>query len=200
VKTAREGTFGRGWSCVFLPPIRSEEFPRSVNAYYGFNNATRPRYAGPKRGALVLGDGSTVALDLTCYADTTKVRANPSVGLALLTPANGEWSVEIKATTGTLAGRSFRGSAPQPRRAVSLAFGAQRTAQQEDGVRTNPVLHLERELAHHDWYSYMNDDHSVWAGGEAHGRLLSALATQVSPEATRFLWAKYAPAGFNYPV
>ena len=173
----------------------------SVNAYYWFNNATRRNYAGAKRGALVLADGSTVPLDFTCYADTAKVRANPSVGLALLTPANGEWSVEVKATTGTLAGRSFRGSAPDLAAAVSLAFGAQRTAQQEeDGVRANPELHLERELARHDWWSHMSDDHSVWAGGEAHGRLLATLATQVSPETARFLWAKYAPAGFNCPV
>lgn len=173
----------------------------SVNAYYWFNNATRRNYAGAKQGALVLADGSTVPLDFTCYADTAKVRANPSVGLALLTPANGEWSVEVKATTGTLAGRSFRGSAPDLAAAVSLAFGAQQTAQQEeDGVRANPELHLERELARHDWWSHMSDDRSVWSGGEAHGRLLGTLAAQVSPEAARFLWAKYAPAGFNCPV
>ena len=174
----------------------------SVNAYYWFGNHTRrASYRGPKQGALVLADGSTVALDFTNYADTAKVRAIPSVGLALLTPANGEWSVEVKATTGTLAGRSFRGSALDLAAAVSLAFGAQRTAQQEeDGVRANPELHLERELARHDWWSHMSDDHSVWAGGEAHGRLLATLATQVSPETARFLWAKYAPAGFNCPV
>jgi hypothetical protein len=181
----------------------------SNNAYYWFNNAARPGYKGPykgpKQGALVLADGSTVGLDFTNRADMAKLvaphGATPTVGLALLTPANGEWSVEVKATTGTLAGRSFRGSAPDLASAVSLAFGAQRAEQQEeDGVRTNPELHLERELACHDWYSHMSDDHSVWAGGEAHGRLLATLAKQVSPEAARFLWAKYAPAGFNCPV
>lgn len=174
----------------------------SVNAYYWFNNATRRGYAGAKQGALVLADGSTVPLDFTNYSDTFTVRnTRGAVGLALLTPANGEWSVEVKATTGTLAGRSFRGSAPDLAAAVSLAFGAQQTAQQEeDGVRANPELHLERELARHDWYSYMSDDHSVWSRGEVHNRLLAHLAKQVSPEVARFLWAKYAPAGFNCPV
>jgi len=173
----------------------------SVNAYYWFDSARRG-YKGPTRGALVLADGSTVALDFTYGADTFTVRNTRGVvGLALLTPANGEWSVEIKATTGTLAGRSFRGSAPDLAAAVSLAFGAQRIEQQqEDGVRANPELHLERELAHHDWWSHMSDDHSVWSSGEAHGRLLGTLAKQVSPEVARFLWAKYAPAGFNCPV
>ena len=176
------------------------------NTYYWFSNATRPGYRGPTRGALVLADGSTVPLDFTNYADTAKLRVQrggawQTVGLALLTPANGEWSVEVKATTGTLAGRSFRGSAPDLAAAVSLAFGAQRTEQQEeDGVRANPEIHLERELAHHDWWSHMSDDHSVWSSGEAHGRLLCALAKQVPPETARFLWAKYAPAGFNCPV
>lgn len=178
----------------------------SVNAYYWFNNAARPGYKGPLRGALVLADGSTVGLDFTNRADMAKLRVQrggawQTVGLALLTPANGEWSVEVKATTGSIAHRSFRGSALDLAAAVSLAFGAQRTAQQEeDGVRANPELHLERELARHDWYSYMSDDHSVWSGGEAHGRLLGTLATQVSPETARFLWAKYAPVGFTCPV
>ena len=174
----------------------------SVNAYYWFaSHTTRPDYRGPKQGALVLGDGSTVPLDFTCYADMAKVGANPSVGLALLLPVRGEWSVEIKAQTGSIVHRSFRGSAPDLAAAVSLAFGAQQTAQQEeDGVRANPEPHLERELARHDWWSHMSDDHSVWSGGEAHGRLLGTLAAQVSPEAARFLWAKYAPAGFNCPV
>lgn len=174
----------------------------STNAYYWFNNANRKGYAGAKQGALVLADGSTVPLDFTVYADTAKVRGTANVvGLALLTPANGEWSVEVKAQTGTLAGRSFRGSAPDLAAAVSLAFGEQRTAQQEeDGVRANPELHLERELARHDWYSYMSDDHSVFVSGESHGRLLGTLAGQVAPETARFLWAKYAPQGFSCPV
>jgi len=174
----------------------------SVNAYYWFNNTRRPNYAGPTRGALVLSDGSTVPLDFTNYSDTVKVRDTRGVvGLALLTPANGEWSVEVKAQTGSVVHRSFRGSAPDLAAAVSLAFGAQRAAQQEeDAVRANPELHLERELAQHDWYAHMSDDHSVWSGGEAHGRLLGTLAAQVAPETARFLWAKYAPQGFTCPV
>lgn len=174
----------------------------SVNAYYWFRNATRPNYKGATQGALVLSDGSTVPLDFTVYSDTVKVRDTRNVvGLALLTPANGEWSVEVKAQAGTLVHRSFRGSAPDLAFAVSLAFGEQRAAQQEeDGVRANPELHLERELAQHDWWSHMSDDHSVWSGGEAHGRLLGTLAAQVAPETARFLWAKYAPQGFTCPV
>ncbi len=174
----------------------------SINAHYWFSNATRPRYAGPKQGVLVLADGSTVPLDFTNYSDMRKVRDTKNVvGLALLTPANGEWSVEVKAQTGSVVHRSFRGSAPDLAAAVSLAFGAQQTAQQEeDGVRANPELHLERELARHDWWSHMSDDHSVWSGGEAHGRLLGTLAAQVAPETARFLWGKYAPAGFSCPV
>jgi hypothetical protein len=174
----------------------------SINAYHWFSNATRPRYAGPKQGALVLADGSTVPLDFTNYSDTFTVRNTKNVvGLALLTPANGEWSVEVKAQTGSVVHRSFRGSAPDLAAAVSLAFGAQQTAQEEeDGVRANPELHLERELARHDWWSHMSDDHSVWSGGEAHGRLLGTLAAQVAPETARFLWSKYAPAGFSCPV
>jgi hypothetical protein len=174
----------------------------SINGYYWFSNATRPRYAGPKQGALVLADGSTVPLDFTNYSDTFTVRNTKNVvGLALLTPANGEWSVEVKAQSGSVVHRSFRGSDFDLAAAVSLAFGAQQTAQQEeDGVRANPELHLERELARHDWWSHMSDDHSVWSGGEAHGRGLQALAAQVAPETARFLWAKYAPAGFSCPV
>jgi len=174
----------------------------SINAYYWFNNTRRPNYKGATQGALVLADGSTVALDFTNYADMRKVRDTRNVvGLALLTPANGEWSVEVKAQTGSVVHRSFRGSAPDLAAAVSLAFGAQQTAQhEEDGVRANPELHLERELARHDWYAYMSDDHSVWSGGEAHGRLLGTLVAQVAPETARFLWSKYAPAGFSCPV
>ena len=174
----------------------------SVNAYSWFSNATRPRYAGPRQGALVLADGSTVLLDFTNYSHSFLVRDTKNVvGLGLLTPANGEWSVEVKVQSGTLVHRSFRGSAPVLADALALARAAEHTAQQEeDNVRANPELHLERELARHDWYHYMSDDAGVAAGGEAHGRGLQALVAQVSPEAARFLWAKYAPAGFNCPV
>ena len=48
------------------------------NVYFWFDAARRPKYAGPKQGALLLPDGSLVAVDFE-GGDQHKIRANRSL-------------------------------------------------------------------------------------------------------------------------
>jgi hypothetical protein len=177
----------------------------STNPYYWFNTAGDPDYKGPLRGALVFEDGRTLPLDFTVGGDRAKVAGvgpeNPPVGLALLNHTNNEWTVEVKFKTVWLVGTVFRASCLDLDIAVYAALKARREAQEGEGfIQANPEIHLERELACHRWYYYNSADHHEFVEGETRLRLMHRLAEQVGPETARFLWAKYAPEGFDCPV
>jgi len=165
------------------------------NAYAWFNSK-----AGPRKGAIVREDGSLVHLDYTNYADTAKVRGcADGVGTVALAPLNGKWSGEARSRVhhGTVWVRDCD-TAEEAAAALLSKLGAEVAA--ETALVADPAAHLERELALHDWYSAMSDDHGYWVAGERHWVLVRDLMTKVPVETVRTLFAKYAPNDFTCPV
>ena len=64
-------------------------------------------------------------------------------------------------------------------------------------LTTDPVFALETALKHHDWWSAMSDDHSVWASGEAASKRIQSLLERVPRGVAADLWNRYAPK--EYP-
>lgn len=169
------------------------------NLWHWFNRAQARDYRGPKKGRVVLQDGSL--LDFTCgsYEDRAKLSklAPESIfAVALVVPASNEWSIEA---TSDGFNTAVRYQCAQTKQAWERAMRVVRRfvrwhAWLERWYDAHPEAALERELRRVDWTSHMSDDFRSWAGGEAHMRQVQALAAKCSPERAEALFAKYRPA------
>lgn len=178
----------------------------SVNPHYWFNLHLDGQAApdAPSLGALVYKDESTLFLDFKVSTDRNRIYEDlrkDSVGLALFSGIHGLWSVTLLPKKFPSSVFSVHAQDESLEQAVALAFGEIRKFEEaERMVRDNPELHLERELASHDWFYHNSDDHTVFVRGEAQGRLIQEILQKVTPEAGRFLWEKYAPPGWGLPA
>lgn len=177
----------------------------SVNPHYWFNLHLdgRAEPDSPSLGALVYKDESTLFLDFKISTDRNRIysdlRKDP-VGLALYNGKSGLWSVTLT-PKGLPTVFSVHAQNESLGDAVTLAFEEIRKFEEaEKMIRGNPELHLERELAGHDWLYHNSDDHSVYSRGEVQRRVIKELLGKVTPEAGRFLWEKYAPPGWELPA
>lgn len=146
------------------------------------------------RGALVLVDGSTVELDYADRADERKLvglNVAQVVGIGWLDRITGECVVTVKGDT--LPKHSGKGAtlADALRAALDTCYAAEAA---EVALRDDPAAHLERELAHHDWWHMMSDSYGTTLAGERHMREILNIAARVPSETVRALWAKHAPA------
>jgi hypothetical protein len=169
--------------------------------------ATLRRRAGDRaagmldpRGALVLADGTILELDYTDRADERKlsgIDAGQVVGVGWRDRRGAGWSVEVR---GALLTR-HRGGGATLAEAVAAALEAHYTAEAaEIALREDPVAHLGRELARHDWWHMMSDAFGTSIAGERHMGEILGIAARCPADEVRALWAKHAPADFKCPV
>jgi hypothetical protein len=150
---------------------------------------------GPKLGAIIYPE-KVIRLDFTTHEAITKIsKADAMSAVATAIKSNDGWSAEYigpRGNTRWVSGKSL----PEVARKVRIQKTNDFT--EENTIKNDPVLHLERELSCHDWYYAFSDDHSVWLGGEAHSKLIQKLIKLVPVEKAKELWAKYAPEDVVY--
>ena len=154
-----------------------------------------PRMDGRVRGAgYILADGSHVAIDLTKWSDRTP----PSGAVGFLLEVRGGWSAKVWSDLlGEIHGEGLTPAeaVTDAGRVVALLEGRERA------LRTDPVAHLERELAHHDWWACMSDSFEAEAASDRHMKdVVGPLLAAVPVDVARPLWAKHAPAQFAFPL
>ncbi len=174
-----------------------------MNAYYWFNHgwsrSTPKTRIGPREGALIRADGTTVRLDFANPADMHLIPATSNVVGLALGPASRttEWSA---------TGRDGRGfgvyvTAETLDGAVSaLRLEIEARNAEEARIAAEPAEHLERELARFDWYAHYSDSHGVYAASERHQKQILEIAKAVPVERARELWAKHAPRDVGCPL
>lgn len=155
-----------------------------------------PRMDGRVRGAgYVMANGSHVAIDLTVWANRTP----PAGAVGFVLEVKGGWSAEVWSD---LLHREIHGEGLTPAAAVTDAARVVALLEgRERALRADPVAHLERELAHHDWWACMSDSHGVEVASDRHMKeVVSPLLAAVPVDVARALWAKHAPWEFPCPV
>lgn len=155
-----------------------------------------PRIDGRVRGAgYILADGSTFAIDLTVWANRTP----PSGAVGFVLECKGRWSAEVWSD---LLGREIHGEGLTPAEAVTDAGRVVALLEgRERALRADPVAHLERELAHHDWWACMSDSYGAEVASDQHMKdVVGPLLAAVPVDVARTLWAKHAPWEFPCPV
>ena len=159
--------------------------------------AARPTPFGP-RGALVLADGSAVELDYANRDDERKLSGlHQVIGIGWRDRRTGGWRVTVRGWR--VSKHEAEGATLSA--AVSAAISKYYTEEAaEAALVADPVAHLTRELARHDWWHMMSDTIGVAAAGERHMRDIVSIAAKCPPDAVRALWAQHAPAGFACPV
>lgn len=158
-----------------------------------------PRIDGVVRGAgYIMVDGSVFAIDLTNWDHRTPPIGAVGFVLECGKPGAGWWSSEVWSD---LFGQILRGIGNTPLEAVANAAEnvAEREAEERD-IRANALLHLDRELAHHDWYSHMSESYGTVKAGERHAELIGQLLASVPVREARAMWEKHAPPEFVCPV
>jgi hypothetical protein len=154
------------------------------------------------RGAAVLSNGTAVEID---YTDSVKARqlvgglpVDQLIGVGWRDRFTGEWKVTVR---GTVVEKHTGAGATTLSEAVANALVAASDAEAaENSLRADPVAHLERELARHDWWAMMSDSYAVTLAGQRHMDEIRGIVAQCPVDVVRNLWAKYAPAEFDCPV
>ena len=152
---------------------------------------------GPRKGALIQGDGTVVPLDYTNYADMLHVRDTPNVvGVANLVPKTGRWNAEAKHPThgGTVWSTDHTTAEDA---AIALLAKVAAASAHEAAIRLDPPAHLKRELERHDWWHFNSDSFGVCQAGEAHMREIQAIAAKCAPDVAKRLWDAHAPPEFR---
>ena len=138
-------------------------------------------------------------LDYSTWGDLPKLE-NPGIPFAIgwRDRQTGLWRAEARrgllATIYTAEHPDFSSAVEEVLRIQDQAKAVAAT------LKSDPIVHLEQELAKHDWWHTMSDSFSACAAGESHLKEILNIARQAPAEEVRKVWEKWAPKEFACPV
>lgn len=161
---------------------------------YWFNNR-RPGSQGPSKAVILLADGVQVPVDFNKAEDRLVAgkTLNQYRGHATFLPAYNHWIAE--GSHPMFPDRTlYVQGCPTAEDALKALCQKQEAARaEEEAIRANPALRLEREMASHDWTYAYSDSYGVYRAGESHWQQIVALRSTVPAEVWDALENKYNP-------
>lgn len=168
------------------------------NALYWFGQHSYGRVgSGPRKGAILLDDGTLVHVDYTNYADRAKASAtfDHYVGHVCLVPKPNKWGGEARhPVQPSWTVRTTNDYDTAEEAAAALYAAVAEAKAKEEAVQADPAAWLDRELSHHDWFAAYSDAPGVCGAADMHWKLIEDLRKRVSPEVWAALFDKHAPA------
>ncbi len=190
-------------------------YPFMRNVYYWHNNQPRTVVrkgksvtvgGGPSVLGAVMRDGSVILVDLQdpdWHAKASDIPTADIVG-QVTQGQDGRWYGEYRNPHNAMRAvghdRDPKGFGNAENAAKHVVEARDKEIAEDLAILADPVQHLERELASHDWYCHMSDAPGVYGAGAAHMRRIMDIIKDVPAEKVREIWAKHAPHAFACPV